>query len=389
MTTPIPAQAANITGMLAIELFKRMTLSAAVGVIAVGIMLYPHWNTTPWQRSLSWAIVMLAVFVLRVLVVRHGLQATNQGRNPIRFVNMQAFLCAMTGLGWASTLYIFDSMVMDQKFNLRLMIIAAALTFTVSSMAVFRRVFILYLSAISIPVLTFIVTHDYVRPWDALFPCGAFYIAMIAMVSFNANRHIRLTIADNLEILTLTKMLQKTLETEKQLRTELSIRVEKDELTGIFNRRGLLTQLNIELARCRRLLRSTAVLMIDIDHFKLVNDTYGHASGDLVILAIVEAVQTQLRDTDIFGRIGGEEFLVVLPALERESALATAERIRAFVAETAIPLRDHSIHSTVSIGISIYLDKDDTDRILARADDALYSAKRNGRNRVEVEIQES
>jgi diguanylate cyclase (GGDEF)-like protein len=126
------------------------------------------------------------------------------------------------------------------------------------------------------------------------------------------------------------------------------------------------------------------VLLIDIDHFKEVNDTYGHASGDLAILATVDTVKQQLRSSDIFGRFGGEEFLVILPAMGGEGALIAAERMRASVEDAVIALPGRSIQIAVSIGIAVYAPEDDADRILARADKALYAAKHGGRNRVEL-----
>ncbi len=171
------------------------------------------------------------------------------------------------------------------------------------------------------------------------------------------------------------------------MRAELSRRVDTDELTGIFNRRGILAHLNSELVRCRRFQWPAAVLMIDIDHFKDVNDTHGHASGDLAIRTMVDAVRKQLRETDVMGRIGGEEFLVVLPVTGKDGALVAAERIRESIPRKLIALPDCSIQITISNGVAIYLHEDDADRLIARADHALYAAKHNGRNRVEIEEQ--
>jgi len=116
------------------------------------------------------------------------LETAGQKGDTIRFVNMLAFLSAMTGLGWSSALFIFDSSVMDRNLDLRLIIIGAALTFPVASLAVFKRVFFGYFLGIAIPVVLFIVTRDYLRTWEVLLPSGLFYMAMIAMVSLKANR---------------------------------------------------------------------------------------------------------------------------------------------------------------------------------------------------------
>jgi len=383
MTAPAPP--ANFSGMLAIELFRRVATSMTMGAIGVAVVYYAHWGAADRQLSIDWLIFMLVVFAARIEVARRGLRVARSGGDAERYVNQQAVLCAVTGLGWGGTIYLFDSGVMDQMFNLRLIVIAAAIAFTVSSMAVFKRVCFSYLGTLSIPVLIFLITHDYVRPWNYLFPSGVFYIGMIALVSANTNRHIRKATADHLQVLALTERLQQALDIEKQLRDELDKRANTDELTAIFNRRGLMTQLNIELARCRRFTHSIAALMIDIDHFKQVNDNYGHAGGDTAITVMVAAVQQQLRDTDIFGRMGGEEFLLLLPEIDQANAIAVAERIRERIANTDIAFPARTIRITVSIGVATYRADDDADSLLARADDALYVAKDSGRNRVEVE----
>jgi diguanylate cyclase (GGDEF)-like protein len=340
-----------------------------------------------WKESLCWSALMIAVFTLRVVSARQGLNVAGRGEDASSFVNTQALLCFLTGLGWAAPLYLFDTGVMDQRFNFRLMIVAATLAFPVSSLAVFNKVFFAYLLGLAVPLLVFIATHAYVRPWDFLFLISVFYIVIISIVSLDTNRHIQKVTAEHLTVLTLTEKLQHSLDTESRLRTELAIRAETDDLTGIYNRRGLLTHLNLELAKCRRFPRSSAVLMIDIDRFKEINDTQGHACGDTAILSLVDTVKRQLRDTDVFGRLGGDEFLILLPAMEMGGAIVAAERIRDHIEKAVIASPDGFIQITSSIGVASYTVGDDTDRLLARADHALYAAKNNGRNRVAVDGQ--
>lgn len=146
-----------------------------------------------------------------------------------------------------------------------------------------------------------------------------------------------------------------------------------DELTGAYNRRFLMETLAREQARAGRLEASYAVCMIDIDHFKAVNDTLGHPAGDEVLKAVAAVAARGLRGVDVFGRFGGEEFLLILPDTDRAGALLVAERIRAAVAaETRV---------SVTIGVAQSA-KDDIAAVLARADQALYRGKAAGRNRV-------
>ncbi len=166
-----------------------------------------------------------------------------------------------------------------------------------------------------------------------------------------------------------------------------------DVLTGWNNRRYLQVRLTEELARARRDGSNLVCLMLDIDHFKNVNDTYGHAGGDAVLKELAQRIESQVRASDIAARYGGEEFVVLLPATEVESGRLLAERIRKAVSADAIEIGEgKDITITASIGIaSIAPGRDIEDlktageSLLARADVALYSAKSSGRDQVAVE----
>ena len=156
---------------------------------------------------------------------------------------------------------------------------------------------------------------------------------------------------------------------------------EKDALTGVLNRRKFYEVLQQERERAVRYARSLSLLMFDIDHFKAVNDTYGHSAGDKVLNKTASVVTDHIRKTDVLGRIGGEEFAVLATETAAGSALALGEKIRCAVEMAA---HDHAGKITVSIGVSAYDDGITLDEFVRRADEALYAAKNNGRNRVEV-----
>jgi diguanylate cyclase (GGDEF)-like protein len=171
----------------------------------------------------------------------------------------------------------------------------------------------------------------------------------------------------------------------KEAQVELQRLAATDFLTGIANHRSFSESGEREIQRARRYGRSMAVLMIDLDHFKRVNDTYGHAAGDRVLVAVTSTIRKLLRDIDVFGRLGGEEFAILLPETDMVGGRATAERLRAAIAETAIDAGDSVLKVTISIGVSMVSREDrGLDAVLKRADDAMYEAKREGRNRVMV-----
>lgn len=166
-----------------------------------------------------------------------------------------------------------------------------------------------------------------------------------------------------------------------------------DVLTGWHNRRYLTVRLKEELARSRRDKARLVCLMLDVDHFKSVNDRFGHAAGDAVLTEIAQRIDTEVRQSDIAARYGGEEFVVLMPDTETRSAEKLAERIRHAIAAAPVELPSgDAVDVTTSIGISSAEPwtneadlKIEGDALLARADVALYRAKSNGRDRVEVE----
>ena len=185
---------------------------------------------------------------------------------------------------------------------------------------------------------------------------------------------------------------QKVLESAVEKRTrelndinvKLEILATTDSLTGVNNRRSFYESSSPMIRYSRRENKKLAVLMIDIDKFKMINDVYGHSTGDEVIKAMAKRAESTLRKSDIFGRLGGEEFAAVLPNTSERGALKAAENIRFEIENLEIRnLKKEIIKFTVSIGVTmLHSDDPDLDTLLHRADLALYEAKRAGRNRV-------
>lgn len=169
----------------------------------------------------------------------------------------------------------------------------------------------------------------------------------------------------------------------KQAQDELEHRASHDPLTGVSNRREWFSRGRIEVARSSRSGTPVAVLMVDLDEFKRINDRYGHEAGDAVLRRFTDVCGGMLREYDVLGRLGGEEFAVLAPGTERRNAIALAERLRNRIAETAIELEGASVYLSVSIGVSGWEPGERSiEPAVRRADEHLYDAKRAGRNRV-------
>ena len=173
-----------------------------------------------------------------------------------------------------------------------------------------------------------------------------------------------------------------TAETElTRLNNILEEQATTDALTGIYNRRKFLEKLQEKILEAKRYKISMELLFIDIDHFKLVNDTYGHETGDNVLLEFTGIITGMTRQSDVFARLGGEEFVVLVQRNDNNTGRFLAEKIRSSVEQ-------HSFQQvgtiTCSIGVAQHNETDTTESIIKRADDAMYAAKQAGRNRVET-----
>jgi len=170
----------------------------------------------------------------------------------------------------------------------------------------------------------------------------------------------------------------------KLLELELNQKAHIDYLTELNNRGHFMEQAEKELSRSQRYEKDMAIFMMDIDFFKKINDSHGHKVGDIVLKKLADVCRQTLREVDIIGRIGGEEFAILLPETNHTEALEVAERLRLAVAESKVPMKDGlPVQYTVSIGVSSVTSADDNiDVLLSRADQALYQAKQSGRNRV-------
>jgi diguanylate cyclase len=155
-----------------------------------------------------------------------------------------------------------------------------------------------------------------------------------------------------------------------------------DPLTGSINRRGMEEIIGREMARARRAKTPFSLAILDIDHFKRVNDEYGHDTGDRALVHLVTVLKAGLRDTDVVCRYGGEEFAVILPGSGVQGALFVVDRLRAMVEKASLPIASGTLQICISAGVAELTGDEDGNTLLKRADTALYAAKRAGRNRV-------
>ncbi|APZ43672.1 sensor domain-containing diguanylate cyclase [Acidihalobacter ferrooxydans] len=242
--------------------------------------------------------------------------------------------------------------------------------------------------------LAFLIAFITWKPRQAVYICAGIYTVMLALLALNLQPLLQLDHAKAIESLNnigqfyfacLAYMIGTYM--LAQLRSQfvtMQQRALTDPLTGAANRRHGEEILALELDRANRYGHALSVIMLDLDHFKRVNDTHGHAVGDIMLCSVARTVDEQLRTSDHLARWGGEEFLVIAPELDDASVLAVAERIRTHISHLRIP-EASEICPSASFGVAFLRTGDTPDTLFARADQALYRAKNGGRNQVVTE----
>lgn len=215
------------------------------------------------------------------------------------------------------------------------------------------------------------------------------YLTALGQVAFTRIQRLRLTRealqVRERELMNVNDALHRNLQEIDALQEQLREQANRDPLTGLYNRRYLDSTLERELSRCKRDGHSLALILIDIDHFKQVNDTYGHQAGDEILLRLSTLLGSMARAGDVACRYGGEEFLLLMPTMPLASAQERAEALRLSFGNLEVPFGDFRLRATLSIGIAAYPGHGTSaDELIRHADTALYRAKRLGRNRVEL-----
>jgi diguanylate cyclase len=227
----------------------------------------------------------------------------------------------------------------------------------------------------------------------------SWYLLTICNLGFKRNRQLRiaretlrhreseLTTANEALQRNLREIegLERNLRASDAVRSRLSDQANRDGLTHLYNRRYLDSSLLQALARCQRARQPLALVMVDIDHFKKINDTHGHQAGDQILISLGAQLAGMARAGDVACRYGGEEFILVLPGMSLDTAWDRAEELRASFASSVVTYGDLQLKATLSVGIAVYpLHGDTVDELIRSADTALYQAKAAGRNRVGV-----
>ena len=341
---------------------RRYQMAAGTSLLAVGaLFIAQRFGVLPWAAALEGTAMILTLTLIFYLLFRYGLN--RQFSDPSLTTEM--IVCAVVVLAYL----MYEAQ--DARNALSLFYPVAMLfgvlrlstprLLSIAGFALLAHGTMLYLSALRQPgvdsseSLMQLAVLVVVLPW---FAAMGGYVNALRHRLAGSNRQLKIAF-ERLE--------------------QVAIH---DDLTGVFNRRFLLDVLTRESSRARRLGTAFSICMFDLDHFKTINDTLGHAAGDAVLKHFARVGGSDLRAVDVFGRYGGEEFLLVLPDTGQQGACASAERVRAAFEFARIPRLPADRRFTVTAGIATSKPEEDVEALLARADGAHYEGKAAGRNRI-------
>lgn len=353
-----------------LQLLFRQSFLATFGSVG-GAMVLSWLQYDRGDNSLiqPWLITLGLIGVVRLSLFWAYYRSAPENRTPARWEGVYwvtlVFVSAVWGFG--ACLLMSSSDLLSQVITLFFVIGMAGSA--ISAYSAYRSMTLAAVGLVLLPTALWLLF----QPGTEQRLLGITSLAFSAFV-------VRATRELSEALLSLLR-LRRELEIEHRIASQAA---RTDELTGLNNLRAFKEQADTMFAYARRYDVPLCALLLDIDHFKRINDTYGHVVGDRVLQAVAQRLKSSLREADVCGRLGGEEFAVLLAGTDMPEALQIAEKLRAAVQAIVVPMNGDALHVTISVGVAkADMACLDTAALLAQADAAMYQAKSSGRNRVE------
>lgn len=352
-----------------LQLLFRQSLLATFG--SVGGAMALSWL----QRDLGnsgviapWLITLFLAGMVRLALFWAYNRSAPQHRTPVRWEGVYWTTLVFTAGAWGIGAFLLMSRdnLLSQAITLFFAVGMAGSA--ISAYSAYRSMTLVAVALVLLPTTLWLLTE----------PGNEQRVLALVTLAF-ASFVVRATreLSDALQSLL---RLRRELEIEHRIASKAA---RTDELTGLNNLRAFKEQADTMFAHTQRYSLPLCALLLDIDHFKQINDTYGHAAGDQVLQVVAQRLKTALREADLCGRLGGEEFAVLLASTDLHEALLIAEKLRLAIQDIVMPMIDATLRVTISIGVArAHEDCPDTTTLLAQADAAMYQAKSSGRNRV-------
>ncbi len=381
------------------ELFLRTRESALVGLLPVFLIIWSHWDAQPRAQLMSWAAGACLVLTYRVVVAHRYLVQPQVQEQRRRLWFWLEWLGAVGLAGiWVGSISMLGTGQTDALFFLRLIFIVALVAFVLSALGIEMRLYASFMLVIVGGALLQLNLYypAFVQALPMVHAAFVAYAVMLLVRSRGEARRTREWVRARLSQRLLLDQLNQNIRQELQMHEALRIKslelessnrklrelAMHDDLTGAFGRGHIEAELRRLVKGLQRKPGDFSVQLLDIDFFKRVNDQHGHAVGDEVLRRTAAQVQDMVRGGDLFGRWGGEEFIVLLPDTALPQAMEAAERLRQGIQRLEFSAEGGARFSiTVSIGVAQHQRGEAADTLTQRADKALYAAKHGGRNR--------
>jgi diguanylate cyclase (GGDEF)-like protein len=366
----------------------RLVASAYVSPLAIAFVGWLQTEAAGAARATAWVLLIVSAQLVVIGSGRALRNAVSNGQPVTRWLNAQQACCGVLGLLWGvATWFVWA----PDKFLFYIITLCVLVGVGFSCMVVMapmRRAMIALAVGLAIAPLLQLATID--NPVGR--EIGVGWVIMICVQLWYAKelrreslRQIDSSVRNVILVARLTQVSQELTHTNSELNSamaQLNQLVTFDHLTGAFSRRYFMEALDRAVAMHGRHGTPVSLIALDLDHFKQINDRWGHSAGDRALREAAGYAKTQLREGDILGRVGGEEFLILLPMTGRDAAITLAERMCAALAAVSIEEGSHTIRIPASFGVAELRPNEDAGAWLRRVDEAQYQAKNTGRNRV-------
>lgn len=387
------------------ELARRERVSIAVAFPAIFLMAWVHRDVTALTSALGWVMFLTLLLLARFALSLKNLDDAEHPAHLQRIRDIRVLLSILYGTGWGAMMMIFDSGQADFLFMFKIATIAAVLGLTLNALSVVLPVYIGFIAPLILLLTANVLTSPFLQSGEqlALFIGVVVYSVLLVITAFSVTKLTRNALeqgyereaalnaaqASHLREMELRERLQEEsgllAQTNQSLHAaneRLTVLARQDALTGAFNRRHLMDELERQVQLRVRYRTEFSIVILDIDHFKSINDTHGHQVGDLVLIGLTRLLKDSLREIDVCGRWGGEEFLCILPNTPIPEALYCAERLRRTLEAAHLVDALPELAVTASFGVGTCHEHETIDALLQRVDAQLYAAKSSGRNQV-------
>lgn len=373
LNLPLPAQVQVRAGLLT-EMMVRTRQSEPLTLLAIALLAWIHADQVAGAAILLWAMLMgSAAFMNWFLAgrfLRSGPLAELREEHVLLWQRIEIAAAGVLAAAWTSSLWLLDTGSPDGYFYFKMLMLIAVIGFIQGTQGIMPSVFAGFLIVFALLMFAFLASRPstYERQAMVLQLSLLPYVFVLMQRSRVEHRRVREWIESRL--------------VQQALVERLNELASRDSLTGAFSRAHVQQALRALASTQQRDGAPYSLLMFDVDRFKSINDERGHAVGDEVLRLMTAAIVAELRPADLWGRWGGEEFILVLPRTRYGAAIETAERLRARTEQLDFGPAAPGLRVTVSIGVAQSRPDEATDATILRADRALYRAKREGRNRV-------